>query len=228
MLNEIKDLVLKAKQAFAQQRMRPGQDVIADKAAAVDAARTTNNRQAGDGAGVQEGDVIIFPMSTDELDERIIPQKFSDGQDDFSIGLLCPVLRKGRIVMQRVFPGLFNRANEELDPTTEKGAGTFIYPGGQPAEDFRAFYGSMYDTWASFIGKVVKVKDRKPVEVYGLKTGAVFNPTTRSFRDEDRTKRTVRIPNFEYVQVKDVEAKLGFSLTETSGTKEGKKEGEKK
>lgn len=215
MLSDILNLVAKAKEAFKGQRLREGQDILTDPKQVLDAAKGVNNRQAGDAASVQEGDIIIFPITTKELEDRLIPQKFGTGQDDYSIGILCPIYRKGRVVMQRIFPGLFNRANEEIDPTTGKGAGTFIYPQGQPAEDFRSFYGSMYDTWDSFRGKCVKVKIRKQIEVWGLKRGAKFDTETRTFADADHQKRNAYQTTFEYASLSDVERMLGFSLSST-------------
>lgn len=229
MIEDLELLVEKAKSAFQNQTLREGQSIEKDAKAAVAKAKKANNRQSGDGASIQEGDVIIFPINSTQLEDRLLVQKFSDNQEDPSIGVLCPVLRKGRLIMQRIFPGLFNRANEEFDETTGKGNGNFIYPGGAPAEDFRAFYGSMYDVWESYIGKAVRVKSRKAIDIYGLKRGAVMSED-RTFAEDQRQKRTARVSTFEYVPLTDVESELGFSLTKApaTGVKAGEKGGEKK
>jgi len=196
--------------------VRRGQEVIKAKDI-VAVAQDTANNVAGEGSSILEGDIICFPATEDELKAQLIGMYFNQTQKTNkrpSIGLIVPVVRNKRIMTIRIFGGIFSRGLRPLNAAGDGPGEGFVYPAGEPAEDFRQSLASMYETWKSFNGKFVQVDRRSVMDVWGLKDNVTPDANGRFDPEKDYEKRQQRIAEFSYVDQAAVEAELGYKLDE--------------
>lgn len=191
--------------------LRAGQSIkVGD--VAIKAANDRPNVQTEGQGSLQQGDIVIFPTTEEQLKSQLFAQTFSAEQKNPTVGIVVLVKRDGKYVSIRLFPSVFTRGIrrvQDAEVVDEEGnlikpatwQQDMLYPEGAPAKEVRDTPGSIYNSLLPLLGKAVKVER---VDIFNdaqvVKPGVVFEAGKR-LNDSDYTTGRRRLLAFEYTDI---------------------------
>lgn len=165
---------------FASER---GETIISG-AEAVTKAEAIENRDFSRGGGFEEGDIIMFPSSREELEECCLLA------GEKSVSFVLPIERKGKVIALRVYAQWFTLCTHPLGKDGKEIAERWLSHKGTFAENARAYQGSIFGLFESFLNRKVKVTKVERLECLVYKKNQTApNPATGKYdREPGRRK----------------------------------------